>query len=119
MKTVWALLLGRYTGVDSVSICFVDLQHDGYTTTLGFVSLEEGTTIAKLCEDLDGQAQLNQRYQQPSLSQMQAALSKAGMPLLDSVLVLQQDENVGLEGLIPQDEFEVIILQHSVLMKVC
>jgi hypothetical protein len=119
MKTVWALLLGRYTGVDSVGFCFADLQNDGYTATLGFVSLEEGTTIAKLCEDLDGQAPLNQRYQQRSLFQVQAALSKANMPLLDSVLVLQQDENVGLEGLIPQDEFEVIILHHSVLIEVC
>jgi hypothetical protein len=110
MKTVWALLLGRYTGVDSVGICFADLQNDGYTATLGFVSLEEGTTIAKICEDLDGQAPLNQGYQLPSLSQMQGALSKAGMSLLDSVLVLQQDENVGLEDLIPQEEFEVMIL---------
>jgi len=117
MKTVWALLLGRYTGVDSVGICFADLQNDEYTATLGFVSLEEGTTVAKICEDLDGQVPLNQRFQQPSLSQMQGVLSKAGMSLLDSVLVLQQDDNVGLEDLIPQGEFEVMIFSHSVLME--
>jgi hypothetical protein len=106
-KTAWALLLSRFTGTDSVGMCFVDAQPGIYTATVDFTTIDKGITVVQMLEEMDSKVPMIQGYQRSFLSQMPEALSEAGLLPLDNVLVLQQGGDAQTGDGLMEEKLEV------------
>lgn len=106
-KTVWALVLGRYAGADTVGFCSVEPRPNVYSVTLDLAEINEDRAVASLVDDLDRGLRFSQRHQRHSLAEIQDVLSRAGMSAIDSILVIQGEEYAELEDVMLRKLYEV------------
>jgi hypothetical protein len=106
-KAVWALVLGRYAGADTVGFCSIESGPNGFSATIDWAEIGEDRSVASLIDDLDRGLRFRQRHQQHSLAEIQDVLPRAGKSALNSILVIQGEQHAELEGVVPRKHYEV------------
>ena len=92
LRSVWALVLGRYIGAKQIGFAAVVSSYRRYRIVLCQSQLEDTITINNLLEDLDASFGGNRSFSIDSLEEFSQFEDSVGQRLFNTVVVFQDSE---------------------------
>ncbi|KAL3420504.1 hypothetical protein PVAG01_06949 [Phlyctema vagabunda] len=106
-KATWALVLGRYTGGESIGYCCLQRKQERYSANLEWAAIDERVRVGDFLERIEANEETISTARQYFLADIEHALMKEGkLSALNSFLVAQEAGDEGWKDIVAPERLE-------------